>query len=81
MITTIDAAGRIVIPKALRRALGLKAGQEVEIRAAEGTIEIEVAATPMTLEKKGGAVVAVPQSEVPPLTAAEVREALEAVRR
>src|SRR5687767_6104869 len=36
MKTTIDSAGRIVVPKALRQALGLKPGQELEVRAADG---------------------------------------------
>ena len=49
MKATMDAAGRIVVPKALRLALGLKPGQLLEIRAGEGRLEIEVAATPMRL--------------------------------
>jgi AbrB family looped-hinge helix DNA binding protein len=81
MISTIDGAGRVVIPKALRTALGLRAGQALEIRAVQGKIEIEVAATPMTLEKHDAALVAVAGREMPRLTAAEVREALETVRQ
>jgi AbrB family looped-hinge helix DNA binding protein len=81
MRTTIDAAGRIVVPKALRQALHLKPGQTLEIRAGDGRLEIEIAATPMSLQKRGKGVVAVPETDLPMLTAAEVRESLERVRR
>lgn len=81
MKTALDAAGRLVIPKALRQALGLKPGQELEIRAGDGRLEIEIAATPMRLKKRGKGMVAVPEAKLPELTAAEVREALERVRR
>ena len=81
MKTTIDAAGRIVVPKPLREQLGLRAGQSLEIRAGDGRLEIEVAATPMRLAKRGKGVVAVPDEKLPPLTADEVRDTLERVRR
>ena len=81
MKSTIDAAGRIVVPKPLRDALGLKPGQPLEIRAGDGRLEIEISATPMRLKKRGKGVVAVPDSELPVLTADEVRETLERVRR
>jgi AbrB family looped-hinge helix DNA binding protein len=81
MRATIDTAGRIVVPKALREALGLKAGQPLEIRASNGGLQIEIAATPMQLEKRGKGVVAVPAEKMPALTADEVRETLDRVRR
>ena len=81
MKVTIDAAGRIVVPKALRQALGLKPGQPLEIRAGDGRLEIEIASTPMRLEKRGRGIVAVPDTELPPLTAEYVRDTLERVRR
>lgn len=81
--TTIDTAGRIVVPKSLRQTLGLQAGQELEIRAGDGRleIEIEIAATPMNLHRRGKGVVAVPETPLPALTAEQVRETLERVRR
>jgi AbrB family looped-hinge helix DNA binding protein len=81
MKATIDAAGRIVVPKSLRQALGLKPGQSLEMRAGDGRLEIEIAATPMKLHKRGKGVVAVPETELPPLTADQVRDTLERVRR
>jgi AbrB family looped-hinge helix DNA binding protein len=81
MKTTIDAAGRVVVPKALRQALGLKPGQELEVRASDGKLEFEIAATPMKLKRRGKGVVAVPEAELPSLSAEEVRQTLERVRR
>ncbi len=69
------------MPKALRQLLDLKPGQALEIRAGDGRLEIEIAATPMTLTRRGKGVVAVPGTELPTLTAAEVRETLERIRR
>jgi AbrB family looped-hinge helix DNA binding protein len=81
MKATLDTAGRLVVPKALRQALGLKPGLPLEIRAGDGRLEIEIAPTPMRLEKRGKGVVAIPQRELPALTAEQVRETLERVRR
>jgi len=81
MKTTIDSAGRIVVPKSLREALDIKPGQTLEIRAGDGRLEIEVAATPMSLQKRGKDVVAVPDFGLPTLTADAVRETLERIRR
>jgi AbrB family looped-hinge helix DNA binding protein len=81
MKATLDAAGRIVVPKPLRQALGLKAGQALEIRAGDGRLEIELAPTPMQLSKRGKGLVAVPKSKLPVLTGEQVRDTLERVRR
>ena len=81
MKATIDATGRIVVPKALRQALGLNPGQSLEIRAGDGRLEIEIASTPMQLKKRGKGVVAVPNAELPVLTADQVRDTLERIRR
>jgi len=61
--------------------LGLKPGQVLEIRASDGRLELEIAPMPMRLEKRGKGVIAVPETELPVLTAEQVRETLERVRR
>jgi AbrB family looped-hinge helix DNA binding protein len=81
MRTAIDSAGRIVIPKALRDALGLDAGQLLEIIERDGRLEIVPAPTPMRLVDEGDGVAAVADVEMPVLTSAMVRDALEQVRR
>ena len=81
MTTAIDSAGRIVVPKPLRDALGLAPGQTLEITAADGHLVIAIAPTPMTLKKRGKGLVAVPEVRVPPLTAEQVRDTLERTRR
>ncbi len=81
MRTTIDSAGRIVVPKAIREELGLYGGEELEVTAVDGRIEVELLPTPMHYEQRGRVLVAVPDVPVPPLTAEMVREMLEKVRR
>lgn len=82
MRTTIDAAGRIVVPKPLRETLGFTAGQPLEIVERDGRLEIVPAPTPMRLVDEGDGVTAVADVEsMPMLTAAMVRETLERVRR
>jgi AbrB family looped-hinge helix DNA binding protein len=81
MRTAIDSAGRVVIPKALREALGLRSGQALDIISREGRLEIVPAPTPMRLVDEGEGVVAVAEVEMPPLTVDLVRETLEQVRR
>jgi AbrB family looped-hinge helix DNA binding protein len=80
MRTTIDAAGRLVVPKQLREALRFRAGQELELTARDGRLEVEAPATPMRLERDEGLVRAVPEREMPTLTADQVRETLEDIR-
>jgi AbrB family looped-hinge helix DNA binding protein len=81
MQTTIDSAGRIVVPKALRDELGLVGGERLEIRAHDGTLEVDVIPVPMHLEERGGVPSAIPSVPLPVLTAQQVREILERVRR
>ena len=42
MRVTIDRAGRLVVPKALRDELGFAAGTELELAAVNGALEVRV---------------------------------------
>lgn len=81
MQTTIDGAGRVVIPKALRDELGLRAGLAIEVSLRDGRIEIEPASAPMRLVARRGVAVARAEEALPPLSAQDVRDTLERVRR
>ena len=79
--TSVDAAGRVVIPKDLRERLGIRRGRPLEIRERDGRIEIEPAPTAMKLVRRSAGVVAVPDVKLPPLTDELVRDTLERTRR
>ncbi len=81
MKTTMDMAGRLVIPKDIRHQAGLRPGTPLDVRWRDGRIEIEPAPVPVTLVRKGRFVVAVPQVEGPPLTTEEVEETRNAIVR
>ncbi len=81
MRTTIDGAGRLVVPKALRDELGFEPGQELELVAVDGTLEVTTPATEMWLERRGDDVVMVTAEPMPTLTTEQVRETLERIRR
>lgn len=80
MITTMDSAGRLVIPKEIRRLAGFKAGLPLEVRYDDGRIEIEATTLPVRLERHGHLVVAVPEVDVEPLTLEMVDDTREAIR-
>jgi len=72
MKSTIDAAGRLVIPRRIRREAGLEAGAELEVWFEDGRIEIEPTPLDVKLTKKGSLTVAVPTKPVGTLTLGEV---------
>jgi len=74
---SIDAAGRLVIPKSIREAAGLRPDTPLEIRYENGRVEIEPAPAEVRIEVRRGVAVAVPVGPVPPVTTEEV----EAIRR
>lgn len=81
MKTTMDPAGRLVIPKEIRRAASLRPGAALEITYRDGRIEIEPAPLDVDLIQKGNLLVAVPREPVEPLTAELVEQTREAIWR
>jgi len=81
MKTTIDGAGRLVIPKEIRREAGLRPGMPLDIRWRDGHIEIEPAPMAVDLVRKGRLLVAVPREPVEPLTNEVVQRTRETLLR
>jgi AbrB family looped-hinge helix DNA binding protein len=81
MRTTIDRAGRVVVPKSIRERLHLLNGGAVDIHERSGVIEIVPAAADVLVASTPEGPVAVPATELPTLTDEEVRAALDASRR
>jgi AbrB family looped-hinge helix DNA binding protein len=79
MRTTIDAAGRMVVPKPLRDELGLTAGVELDARVVDGRLEVVVPSRVRTEEGPHGLRFAADTETR--LSAAEVREVMERSRR
>lgn len=75
MIVTIDSAGRIVIPKAIREREGLVAGTEMEISVENGRIELEMPYA--KLEWRDGHPVFVPPPGAPTITIEEINRLIE----
>ena len=81
METTIDRAGSLVIPKALRKSIGLVDGGRVEVIESDGSLVISPKPVAKRLVERGGVVVCVPDEPVPTLMAEAVRDLLESSRR
>jgi AbrB family looped-hinge helix DNA binding protein len=80
MKTTIDAAGRVVIPKQVRDLAGLEPGAEVTVEFSNGKIQLEPASKPVKVVRKGSSFVLRAPKGTPPLTIEKVNEILERVR-
>jgi AbrB family looped-hinge helix DNA binding protein len=81
MRVAIDGVGRIVIPKPMRDALGIKGPAELELTEVDGRLELTVPYIKVHLEDRGGRTVIVPDEPVAPMTTELVREVLERVRK
>jgi AbrB family looped-hinge helix DNA binding protein len=60
MLTTIDKAGRIVVPAEIRRRFGLEAGTEVEIVVEGSGIRLSKAVAGPEVVRRGGRLIARP---------------------
>jgi AbrB family looped-hinge helix DNA binding protein len=81
MQTAIDSAGRLVIPRQIRREAGITPGMALDIRLHDGRIEIEPAPLPVKLVRRGRLLVAVPRTAVPPLHPEVVERTRRKLRR
>ena len=82
MVTTMDSAGRLVIPREIRREAGLEPDTPLDVRWRDGVIEIEPQPLAVKLEKRGHLIVALPRGKAnTPLTGGSVERTRRAVRR
>lgn len=81
MRITIDKAGRVVIPKQLRRQLGVAAGAALEATAEGGRLVIEPLANEVTLVAEEGLLVGASLSPESQLTDSDVLQAIDEQRR
>jgi AbrB family looped-hinge helix DNA binding protein len=78
--TTIDRAGRLVVPKEVREQAGLEPGVPLLIRYRDGRIEIEPRAREIRVERRGRVHVAVAVEPGEPLTDEIVNDTLRRMR-
>jgi AbrB family looped-hinge helix DNA binding protein len=78
--TTIDRAGRIVVPKSLRERAGLLPGTTVQVRLVDSHLEIETVPADVVLKKRGRWLVATSVQDIGILSAAEVLRVQDSVR-
>ena len=78
---TIDSAGRLVLPKAVRDEAGILPGMTLQITVEEGKIGIEPVTRDVRIVSKGPLRVAVPVEEGPLLTDVTVEQVRREIRQ
>ena len=81
MKSTIDHAGRLVIPKTIREKAGIRAGSEVELRYSDGVIEIAPIGAQGRIVREGSLLVWQTAGGRPPVTQDAVNDAIQQIRR
>jgi AbrB family looped-hinge helix DNA binding protein len=79
MRATIDTAGRVVVPKAIREELGFAPGTELELRVVNGRLEITIPSRVHVEEGPHGIRFVAHDAEE--LTDEQVRDLIERTRR
>lgn len=74
MKITMDHAGRLVIPKEIRREAKLAPGVPLEVRWRDGRIEIEPAPAAVRPQRRGRLLVVMPRETTPALTSEAVEQ-------
>lgn len=77
---TIDSAGRVLIPKALRKKWHLQPGDTLEMEAAEDEIKLRLARAKVPLTKERGVWVFRTDEPLPARVTEEVLETIRAER-
>lgn len=80
METTIDLAGRVVIPKSIRDRLGLKAGTPIRIEERVGRIEIEPVLQGTKLVQRNGRLVIDAPAGAPAVTNDDINALIDETR-
>src|SRR5262249_25372854 len=79
--TTIDTAGRVLIPKDVRREAALAPGTALEAEYEDGRIILRPAPLPLRIRRKGAFAVAMPEQDVPRLRQLTVDDTRRRVRK
>jgi AbrB family looped-hinge helix DNA binding protein len=80
MQTTIDKAGRVVIPRPLRERAGLKPGTTLTLVYHDGRIEMTPAKQEVRVSRRGSRLVLSAPASTEPLTVEQVNEILQDTR-
>ncbi len=80
MRTTIDKAGRVVIPAAVRAKVGLRAGAALDVLVDEGSIRLVRAVPRPKLVRIGKLLVARPTADPKSLPSVDVAQLIEEER-
>ncbi len=80
MITTIDTAGRLVVPKAIREEAGLVPGEPLEVTLHDGRVEIVPAPREVRIRERDGLRIAEPTGSYETLDEQTVRKTTERLR-
>lgn len=79
-ISTMDSAGRLVLPREIRDEAKLEPGTPLRIAVRDGHIEIEPMPREVRVVRKGRLRVAVPVDDGEPLRNDTVRETIASIR-